>query len=164
PVATYVPRLPGLHNLAGGGRDGTVTVSDTANGRVVRTCRRRRSRFEWQRSEVATVALDRAGRLRPPAAPMAAPTLGSQSHAPPAAVEPAVPRGPAPPAAVDPGLPRGPAPPAAVEPGLPLSDPMRPRLVPPQRRTDDTQQGRTMDRLQAVCTDPAKQSSEQGQH
>ena len=52
---------PGLHKLAGGGVDGTVTVWDTANGRLLRTFERRRSPFEWQRSEVASVAFDPAG-------------------------------------------------------------------------------------------------------
>ena len=52
---------PGLHKLAGGGLDGTVTVWDTANGRLLRTFERRRSPFEWQRSEVASVAFDPAG-------------------------------------------------------------------------------------------------------
>ena len=52
---------PGLHKLAGGGLDGTVTVWDTANGRLLRTFERRRSTFEWQRSEVASVAFDPAG-------------------------------------------------------------------------------------------------------
>jgi len=54
---------PELHKLAGGGLDGTVTVWDTANGRVLRTFERRRGTFEWQRSEVASVAFDRAGRM-----------------------------------------------------------------------------------------------------
>jgi WD40 repeat protein len=54
---------PGLHKLAGGGLDGAVTVWDTTNGRLLRTFERRRSTFEWQRSEVASVAFDPAGRM-----------------------------------------------------------------------------------------------------
>lgn len=54
---------PGLHKLAGGGLDGTVTVWDTANGSLLRTFERRRSTFEWQRGEVASVAFDPAGRM-----------------------------------------------------------------------------------------------------
>ena len=52
---------PGLHKLAGGCLNGTVTVWDTATGRLLRTFERRRSTFEWQRSEVACVAFDPAG-------------------------------------------------------------------------------------------------------
>lgn len=54
---------PGLHKLAGGGLNGTVTVWDTVTGRLLRTFERRRSTFEWQRSEVASVAFDPAGRI-----------------------------------------------------------------------------------------------------
>src|SRR5262249_3464687 len=53
---------PGLNKLASGRLDGTVTLWDTADGRLLRTFERRRSAFEWQRYEVASVAFDAAGR------------------------------------------------------------------------------------------------------
>src|SRR5215510_2810953 len=53
---------PGLQKLAGGGLDGTITLWDTVEGTLLRTFERRRSQFEWQRSEIASVAFDPAGR------------------------------------------------------------------------------------------------------
>src|SRR5262249_12406856 len=53
---------PTLRQLAGGGRDGTVALWDTIEGKLVRTFERRRSPFEWQRNEIASVAFDAAGR------------------------------------------------------------------------------------------------------
>ncbi len=53
---------PGLQRLAGGGLDGTVTLWDTVDGKLLRTFEWRRSQFEWQRSEVASVAFDPVGR------------------------------------------------------------------------------------------------------
>ena len=53
----------GLNRLAGGSLDGTVSLWDTADGRLLHTFERRRSQFEWQRSEVASVAFDPRGRL-----------------------------------------------------------------------------------------------------
>src|SRR5215469_14251050 len=53
---------PALQKLAGGGLDGTVTLWDTADGKLLHTFEWRRSAFEWQRGEVASVAFDRAGR------------------------------------------------------------------------------------------------------
>ena len=53
---------PALQKLAGGSLDGTVTLWDTTEGRVLRTFEWRRSPFEWQRSEIASVAFDPAGR------------------------------------------------------------------------------------------------------
>ncbi|MBV8935652.1 MAG: hypothetical protein JO095_07595 [Alphaproteobacteria bacterium] len=54
---------PALQKLAGGGLDGTVTLWDTADGKLVHTFEWRRSAFEWQRGEVTSVAFDRAGRM-----------------------------------------------------------------------------------------------------
>jgi len=54
---------PGLGKLAGGSLDGTVSLWDTTEGKLLRTFEWRRSPFEWQRSEVASVAFDPAGRL-----------------------------------------------------------------------------------------------------
>jgi hypothetical protein len=54
---------PGLGKLAGGSLDGTVSLWDTTEGKLLRTFEWRRSPFEWQRSEVASVAFDAAGRL-----------------------------------------------------------------------------------------------------
>jgi class 3 adenylate cyclase len=54
---------PGLGKLAGGCLDGTVSLWDTIEGKLLRTFEWRRSPFEWQRSEVASVAFDPAGRL-----------------------------------------------------------------------------------------------------
>jgi class 3 adenylate cyclase len=53
---------PALQKLAGGGLDGTVTLWDTADGKLLHRFEWRRSAFEWQRSEVASVAFDPAGR------------------------------------------------------------------------------------------------------
>jgi len=53
---------PALQKLAGGGLDGTVTLWDTVEGRLLRTFEWRRGAFEWQRSEVASLAFDPAGR------------------------------------------------------------------------------------------------------
>jgi WD40 repeat protein/class 3 adenylate cyclase len=53
---------PALQKLAAGGLDGSVTLWDTGNGKLLRTFEWRRSAFEWQRSEVASVAFDPAGR------------------------------------------------------------------------------------------------------
>ena len=53
---------PGLQKLAGGGLDGTVTLWDTVDGKLLHTFEWRRSAFEWQRGEVASVAFDPAGR------------------------------------------------------------------------------------------------------
>jgi len=52
---------PGLQKLAGGGLDGTITLWDTVEGKLLRTFEWRRTQFEWQRSEVASVAFDPAG-------------------------------------------------------------------------------------------------------
>src|ERR1700732_1188840 len=52
---------PGLGKLAGGSLDGTVSLWDTTEGKLLRTFEWRRSPFEWQRSEVASVAFDPAG-------------------------------------------------------------------------------------------------------
>ena len=54
---------PGLRKLAGGGLDGTVTLWDTVDGKLLHTFQWLRSAFEWQRSEVASVAFDPAGRM-----------------------------------------------------------------------------------------------------
>ena len=54
---------PGLGKLAGGSLDGTVSLWDTTEGKLLRTFEWRRSPFEWQRSEIASVAFDPAGRL-----------------------------------------------------------------------------------------------------
>jgi len=54
---------PALRQLAGGGLDGTVTLWDTIEGKLLRTFERRRSPFEWQRNEIASVAFDAAGRV-----------------------------------------------------------------------------------------------------
>src|SRR6516164_6983645 len=67
---------PGLQKLAGGGLDGTITLWDTVEGKLLRTFEWRRTQFEWQRSEVASVAFDPAG-CRPAAAPMAPSTSGT---------------------------------------------------------------------------------------
>src|SRR6516165_4850818 len=53
---------PALQKLAGGGLDGTVTLWNTADGKLLRMFEWRRSAFEWQRSEIASVAFDPAGR------------------------------------------------------------------------------------------------------
>jgi class 3 adenylate cyclase len=53
---------PALQKLAGGGLNGTVTLWDTVEGKVLRTFEWRRSPFESQRSEVASVAFDPSGR------------------------------------------------------------------------------------------------------
>ncbi|HJU16469.1 MAG TPA: adenylate/guanylate cyclase domain-containing protein [Stellaceae bacterium] len=53
---------PALEKLAGGGLDGTVTLWDTIDGKLLRTFEWRRSPFEWRRSEVASVAFDPTGR------------------------------------------------------------------------------------------------------
>ena len=53
---------PGLQKLAGGRFDGTLTLWDTVDGKLLRTFEWRRSQFEWQRSEVTSVAFDPAGR------------------------------------------------------------------------------------------------------
>ena len=53
---------PGLQKLAGGSLNGTVTLWDTVDGKLLRTFEWRRNQFEWQRSEVASVAFDPAGR------------------------------------------------------------------------------------------------------
>jgi WD40 repeat protein len=54
---------PGLGKLAGGSLDGTVSLWDATEGKLLRTFEWRRNPFEWQRSEVASVAFDPAGRL-----------------------------------------------------------------------------------------------------
>ena len=43
------PSIRGFDKLAGGGLDGTVTVWDTTNGKLLRT-------FEWRRSTVRMAA------------------------------------------------------------------------------------------------------------
>jgi class 3 adenylate cyclase len=53
---------PGLEKLASGGADGTITLWDTVDGKLLRTFEWRRSAFEWQRSAVASVAFDPSGR------------------------------------------------------------------------------------------------------
>jgi WD40 repeat protein len=53
----------GLRKLAGGNLDGTVTLWDTVDGKLLHTFQWLRSAFEWQRSEVASVAFDPAGRM-----------------------------------------------------------------------------------------------------
>ena len=40
---------PALQKLAGGGLDGTVTLWDTADGKLLHRFEWRRSAFEWQR-------------------------------------------------------------------------------------------------------------------
>jgi class 3 adenylate cyclase len=52
---------PALQKLAGGGLDGTVSLWDTVDGKLLRTFEWRRRPFEWKRSEVASVAFDPAG-------------------------------------------------------------------------------------------------------
>jgi len=54
---------PALRRLAGGRLDGTVTLWDTAEGKLLQTFKHHRSAFEWQRSEVGSVAFDSAGRV-----------------------------------------------------------------------------------------------------
>jgi class 3 adenylate cyclase/GTPase SAR1 family protein len=54
---------PGLQKLASGGLDGTVTIWDTSDGKLLQTLERQRGAFEWQRAQVASVAFDRAGRM-----------------------------------------------------------------------------------------------------
>jgi len=54
---------PGLQKLASGGLDGTVTIWDTSDGKLLQTLERQRGAFEWQRAQVASVAFDGAGRM-----------------------------------------------------------------------------------------------------
>src|SRR5260370_20462618 len=52
---------PGLGKLAGGSLDGTVSLWDTTEGKLLRTFEWRRQPFEWQRRECASVAIDPGG-------------------------------------------------------------------------------------------------------
>src|SRR5258706_847110 len=72
---------PGLGKLAGGSLDGTISLWDTTEGKLLRTFEWRRSPFEWQRSEIASVAFDPAGACWPAAAPTGTSTFGTPTAA-----------------------------------------------------------------------------------